>query len=77
VPVLSVAVVVAAQPADVVPMPDMPSVVANDTLTSLMYQPLAPGVPETDGVTVGAVASRFADNVFVVERPAPFVAVQV
>jgi hypothetical protein len=77
VPALSVDVVVVAQPADVVPTPDMPSFTANETFTSLVYQPFAPSVPLTVGVMVGPVASRFADNVAVAERPAPFVAVHV
>src|SRR6188474_545781 len=39
-------------------MPDSPSVTVQLTVTLLVYQPLAPNVPEMDGVTTGAVVSE-------------------
>ena len=60
VPGVSALMVVVAQP-DVVAMPDSGSVVVQLTVTSLVYQPLAPRCPLIDGVTTGDVVSGGSD----------------
>ena len=39
-------------------MPDSPSVTVQLTVTSLVYQPFDPAVPEMEGVITGAVLSK-------------------
>src|SRR5579859_4483159 len=77
VPFVSVVRVIVAQPV-LLEMPDSVSITLQETLTSLTYQPLLPGVPAITGVMTGAVVS----TLIVIEtggavRPAPLVAVHV
>ena len=57
-------------------MPDVGSAETNETATSEVYQPFRPIVPETDGTSVDAEASRLIVTVLLAVPPTE-VAVQV